>query len=316
MTSVSQKFITLKFSGCGHLLPYHLGVSSVFLEHESKLYYNGKSGKKRSIPRIKSVSGSSSGAIAAVCYARLPHRVEEFAERFISDRGHALQTLQTMLHQEENSLNMDNGPSTSPIIAKGKYEAPPSLHIATTKCVDGSHYLFHFSGCVNQYSSISSAWTTDKILDAVKASCTIPQSFHPADIIFKSQNISYSVHEGIIIDGEGHVDGGIAAPAPRTPYDNVAGACPINVSPISVGESFIFPLKQKKEMRISPKDYSWRLLPISNLNCRGDFDVKPSLQNLRALSMASGLVSSIELQDWYDRGIDDALRILDDYHDD
>jgi hypothetical protein len=69
-------------------------------------------------------------------------------------------------------------------------------------------------------------------------------------------------------------------------------------------------------MRISPKDYSWRLLPISNLNCRGDFDVKPSLQNLRALRMASGLVSSKELQDWYDRGIDDALRILDDYHDD
>jgi len=315
MAQISQKCITLKFSGCGHLLPYHLGVSSVFLEQGYKTII--KSSRKTHFPRIKAVSGSSAGAIAAVVFARMPHRVEEFAEHFISERGQALKTLRTMLYQEENSLNMDRQRSTSPVVTEGKKTVPPSLHIATTKCVDGSHHLFHFSGCVDKYSSISSAWTTDKILDAVKASCTIPQSFHPADMIFKSQSIAYADSEGIMIDGQGHVDGGIAAPAPRTPHDDLAGSCPITVSPISVGEPLIISSSQNKtDKRISPIDDSWRLLPISNLNFRGDFDVKPSVQNLTALRMASGLVSSKELQVWYDRGIEDALRLIEDWEED
>jgi|AntRauTorckE5430_2_1112549.scaffolds.fasta_scaffold01390_8 predicted acylesterase/phospholipase RssA len=312
MLSTSQKFITLKFSGCGHLLPYHLGVSSILLDQGSKSI--SETATKKQLPRIKAVSGSSAGAIAAVCFARMPHRVEEFAERFISERGHALQTLRTMLHQEENLLNsIDSEQFTSHVATEGKKHVPPSLHIATTKCVDGSHHLFHFSGCVDKYSSISSAWTTDKILDAVKASCTIPQSFHPADMIFKSQSISYSDSEGVMIDGQGHVDGGIAAPAPRTPRDDLEGSYPIIISPISVGEPFFNSSSQKIEKRISPRDDSWRLLPISNLNCRGDFFIKPSVQNLRALRMASGLVSSKELQGWYDRGIEDALRLVEDW---
>ena len=108
-----NNFLTLRFSGCGHLLPYHLGVSSVFLEEASKqASYRSRSSndqQKRTLPRIKAVSGSSAGAIAAVVHARLPHRVEEFATKFISERGNALKTLKSMLHEEENSHNLLHG---------------------------------------------------------------------------------------------------------------------------------------------------------------------------------------------------------------
>ena len=305
---VADKFLTLSFSGCGHLLPYHLGVSSVLLDEGSKRA--SKSNKKRHLPRIKAVAGSSAGAIAAVLHTRLPHRIEEYASRFIAERGHALKTLTTMLHEEENSLNASNHPSFT-TITDGKREIPPSLHIATTKCIDGSKHLFSFPGTM--FSSISTTWTTDKVLDAVKASCTIPQSFHPADIIFKRQNISYPDVDGIYIEGHHHVDGGIASPAPGTPRDKEEGACPIIISPISAGSPSFFSRNGKVQRRISPTDDSCRLLPISNLTCRGDFNVKPSLQNLRALRMASGLVSSTELQGWYDRGVEDALTMVKEW---
>ena len=98
-----SKFLTLRFSGCGHLLPYHLGVSLVLLEEESKVAAKLK--KTTSIGNIKAVSGSSAGAIAAVMHARLPDRIEEFAMKFISDRGHAFKLLTAMLHEDENSQN-------------------------------------------------------------------------------------------------------------------------------------------------------------------------------------------------------------------
>jgi hypothetical protein len=159
--SMVKKFLTLKFSGCGHLLPYHLGVSSVLLEEGSKRS-SARSNEKRPLPRIKAIAGSSAGAIAAVVYVRLPHRIEEFATQFISDRGHALKTLTSMLHEEENSHNCVRSPAPSVIVTDGKRDSPPSLHIATTKCVDGSHHLFNFSGCIGQYSSISTSWTTGR----------------------------------------------------------------------------------------------------------------------------------------------------------
>lgn len=304
---LAQRFLTVSFSGCGHLLPYHLGVSSVLLEGSTRA---GITDDKNGLPRIKAVAGSSAGAIAAVLHARLPHRVEEFAEKFISDRGHALSTLKTMLYEEESAMNTNGKPEDPMIVTNGKRNVPPQLEIATTKCIDGSHHLFTFSGCFNQYSSISSAWKTDHILDAVEASCKIPRSFHLADIIFKTQSISYPDSDGILIDGDYHVDGGIAAPAPRTSRDNQDDARPIIVSPISKGLPFLPSGDGKEQNRISPIDKSWRLLPFSNINCRGDFEVKPSAQNLKALRMASGMVSSYELQKWYDEGIEDAHRFV------
>ncbi len=110
-------------------------------------------------------------------------------------------------------------------------------------------------------------------------------------------------------DGNYHVDGGIATPAPTTPDDNLGGACRIIISPVSKGRPF-FSARNDNVMRISPDDYSWRLLPISNLSFRGGFDVKPSIQNLRAMRMASGIVSSKELDTYYQQGVDDAIKML------
>ncbi len=320
------KFLTLRFSGCGHLLPYHLGVSSVFLEEESRrskfkpsntstVASKSKSKlvtEKASLPRIKAVSGSSAGAIAAVVYSQMPHRIEEYASEFIETRGRAIEILKRMLHEEERARSsvreVDNN-STPEIVTHGrsKQNQPPSLHIATTKCLDGSHNLFTFQP--NLYPTISSSWNIDNILEAVRASCTIPLSFHPADIMFKNQSLSYPNSDGILIDGNHHVDGGIAAPAPSTPHDGRDGSFSITISPISAGAPLFQP-KHTSDRRISPDDDSMRLLPLSNISCRGDFHVKPSIQNLRALRIASGVTSSEELREWYERGTNDALRML------
>ncbi len=326
-TLYHAKFLTLRFSGCGHLLPYHLGVSSAFLEEESRRNKFKSSSKtstgaskfrsklvteKASLPRIRAVSGSSAGAIAAVVYSQIPHRIEEYASEFIETRGRAIEILKRMLHEEErarSSVRKIDMNSTPEIVTHGRsrQNQPPSLHVATTKCLDGSHHLFTFPP--NLYPTISSSWNIDYILEAVKASCTIPLSFHPADIMFKNQSITYPDSDGIFIDGSYHVDGGIAAPVPPTPYDERDGSCPITISPISAAA----PLFQSKETfgkRISPDDDSMRLLPLSNISCRGDFHVKPSIQNLRALRIASGVTSSEELQEWYEKGTNDALRML------
>jgi len=64
------KFLTLSFSGAGHLLPYHLGVTAAFKSNECAT-------------PIHAVSGSSSGAIAATLFVYFPHeRIKEYADRF------------------------------------------------------------------------------------------------------------------------------------------------------------------------------------------------------------------------------------------
>jgi len=226
-----------------------------------------------------------------------------------------LKTLTTMLHEDENALNVNvNNDNASTVVTQSKNQSSPTLHIATTKCVDGSHHLFSFTGR-SRFQSISTNWTTDEVLKAVKASCTIPASFHPSDILWTSQSLQYPDSDGVLVDGVYHCDGGIAAPAPGTPWDNDGGVCPIIVSPISAGSLSIFDRIQNTEVpkRISPEDDSFRLLPLSSLKCRGGFTVKPSMQNLRALRMASGLVSSGELQGWYDRGVEDAIRMVEEW---
>ena len=62
--------------------------------------------------------------------------------------------------------------------------------------------------------------------------------------------------------------------------------------------------------RISPIDTSWRLLPVGSVKLNGNFDVKPSMQNLKCLRMASGLVSSSELREWYEMGMTDSISMI------
>ena len=65
------KFLTVSFSGAGHLLPYHLGAIAS-IRNDEKLI---------SKP-ISAVSGSSSGAIAATLFVYFPtDQIKEFADR-------------------------------------------------------------------------------------------------------------------------------------------------------------------------------------------------------------------------------------------
>ena len=324
-----RQLLSLSFSGAGHLLPYHLGASWSILEHinkqevqkrvsNKKRRSSDKSSSNTSISQIsiRGVAGSSSGAIAAVVFSKMPHRIEEFAERFIKKRGKALETLASMLHEEETHWTAKNDVvgnenqntkvevSIDQTLTKA---TAPSIYIATTRCKDGMPHLFRFSN--NQiYSTISSNWNTDVILKTVKASCMIPSSFHPIDLFpsFWDDSLHYLDEEGICIDGTYYVDGGIAAPAPHVPLLK-SGSKSIIISPISyAGGSNL----DENTYRISPSDDSWRLLPFRNITCRNQFLVKPSIQNVQALRVASGTTNPTELQEWYDRGVADADAIM------
>jgi predicted acylesterase/phospholipase RssA len=280
-------FWTLSFSGAGHLLPYHLGVATILSRSSSCLPYP-----------IRAVAGSSSGAIAATAMTLLPLRcLEEYSYRFLNDRGYAIRHLQQMLMEEDliSAAAFSTSSSTATTDAEQQQRQPerPLLVICTTKCSTGKMHLLSFEVSTGQRPP------TELILKAVKASCLIPRSFHPFDM-FSRFDLSYANEEGILLDdGSFHVDGGIAAPIPSTPLDqdpNCQGR--IQVSPISGPMS---------SLSIRPNDVSLQLLPfhLTTTRCQ-PFQIRPSLQNVRAMVVAMGITSSDTLRDWYRRGMDDA----------
>mmetsp|Transcript_25273 Transcript_25273/g.37221 ORF Transcript_25273/g.37221 Transcript_25273/m.37221 type:complete len:318 (+) Transcript_25273:56-1009(+) len=301
MSNATKRILSLSLSGGGHLLPYHLAASATLLKHATS--------NNKDFPPIKSVSGSSAGAIAAVVVTRAPHRIHDYAQRFMNDGGRAFHHLEELLKESETetrgSSNVDHG-------------RRPSLHICTTKCSDGSVHLFNFdnmndlpSSSYQSNNNQSSLSETERILQCARASCAIPPSFHPWDVLsplskYHNQVPSYHDSEGIKLeDGCHHVDGGISAPAPPTPHHDrdEDDACRIVISPIS----------GSGRNRISPKndDDAWTFLP--EFKCRGGFHVRPSIQNLRALRVAMGATSKQELMGWYRRGEEDAERFVRDF---
>eukprot|EP00978_Attheya_sp_CCMP212_P006939 scaffold16220_cov51-Attheya_sp.AAC.2 len=323
--------LAVSFSGGGHLLPYHLGVSSallrkrpatkdndvVLLSSSSSNFSYSKKEAVTSLPPIQAVAGSSSGAIAAVIQARLPDRIDEFTHRFISDRGKALTILNSMLHEEELSSShpppSHTTPTTTTTIVRNKFGDLnlPTLHIGTTRSVNGEFKLFSFPAHKPMlFRTISSSWNTDDIMKCVEASCHIPQSFHPFDI-FSRRSLSYPEGDGVLIDGSYYVDGAISCPAPPpTPYDKEDDCFHISVSPISGGKKADDHLE--RNARISPSDDSFSFLPL-DVTLRGQFKVKPSIQNLRALRVSVGAASSEELQYWFEKGLEDGEIFVKDW---
>jgi len=288
MTSIN-KFLTLSFSGAGHLLPYHLGVASTIHKHYLRAPSLSSSESLRPSPP-KAISGSSSGAIAATVYCLFPNRIEEYAERFIESRGRAMSHLLEMM--SENEIKFNN-------------TSRASLHIATTRCSNGTLQLFDFPSPETENNPQSLQQVSQHLIKCLEASCKIPDHFHPFDVLPNSRWTSpstYPEQDGVVINGDSYVDGGIAAPAPPTPLDSKEGAIRVVVSPISGGNNNY---NDNTTIRISPEDRSWRLLPM-DIQCRGGFSIRPSVQNVRALQVAAGIGSSSVLRDWFDRGMDDA----------
>ena len=217
---------------------------------------------------IHQVAGSSGGAIVATLMA-LNLDLDAFAQSFLRTRGQALPLIQEQLQQD--------------ITMKG-----PVLSICTTKCRDGREQMFDFP--------FGSSSVDPRLMPALMASCRIPGSFHPFDILSSSN--SFADSEGVRIDNNFYVDGGIAAPAPPT----LPTLRRIVISPIAGGQS-----------SSESNDDGWRVSPNGSRFCisihlRHHFRVDASIANVRALRAAVGMTTESELQSWYQRGQDDARR--------
>ena len=196
---------TLSFSGAGHLLPYHLGVAQTLLVRTALAPEEKHEKEGRSFPGlsslfrlpITSVTGSSSGAIAATVATLLPHRVIEYTHRFLDDRGYAFRNLKTMLEeeQEEENMRQQQGQHNASSFSNNNTNTNKVLlTICTTRCSDFGIQNFSFpvdiSGNNNNANgkanntNTTTAIDIDRLLKVIQASCTIPQSFHPLDMIF------------------------------------------------------------------------------------------------------------------------------------
>jgi len=341
---------------------------------------------------IKSIVGSSSGAIAATVSTILPHRLDEYTDRYLQDRGYAFKNLREMLLVEEE----DSAPRKEETVLD---EEMPLLSICTTRCTDGGRELFSFGGDGhnNMYNSFKGPKQQGeeeqpqqytRLLKAIEASCRIPRSFHPFDMFVSPNNLLlqritssiggafndnndndndngndnknchqhyyyYPDEDGIEIDGQFYVDGGIAAPFPNTPYDfDDSATGRIVVSPIA-GDYYDryntstdnrqSSSSSPSQLRvISPRDESWALpsllasLTISGCSSSSSNVIidsrqqnrptvavraRPSIQNLRAMVTAIGVVPATTIQgnndvlrDWYERGKEDAYEFVLQHH--
>jgi len=280
MTATSRRLVTLSFSGAGHLMPYHLGASKALLEEQCT---------------IQAVTGSSAGALVATVLARMPRRLDEYADRFLQDRGRAMTHLESLLKEEE----------LTPLANE-----TPILEIATTRSENGKLHVFQFCSTSQQTTpddhipnkpytlSKHDIEDTSLLTKAFRASCTIPKSFHPYDMFSKSSHLSYP--DGIEIEGELYCDGGIVAPVPPISSAH-PGATSIAISPISGPTA-------EKRYAIRPSDSTWSL-PFSLTARCGTYKVQPSIQNFRALITSIGVGASTEhLKRWYSRGYEDAMQ--------
>jgi len=254
-----RSFWTLSFSAAGHLLPYHLGVAKTLLrndDHNDDDDSQSQSQSQRTtttttshtsrttsphsplfkVP-IHSVVGSSSGAIAATLTTVLSHRLEEYTDQFLQDRGYAFRNLRDMLLTDTTTITKQQQQQQK---KKEKEDTNDLvLSICTTRCSDGGIELFSFN--TNNYDNKNHDQNHDhkhhRLLKAIEASCRIPRSFHPFDPFSFMGNNLYPDEEGIELEREMemendgnssnnnnnksttgyYVDGGIAAPFPSPP---------------------------------------------------------------------------------------------------
>ncbi len=290
--SMPPRISALSFSGSGLLLSYHLGA------------FGGLSPKH--VKGIQRFAGSSGGAVAALACGVWgcdpdSHSMRRFVEEFAL-RGKSLDGLDLML------------PPDAHILASGR------VFLGLTVAKTGAPHLA---------SSFSSR---EHLLSAVLASCRIPRSFHPFDMLGLGGAVSYPEEEGIVLpDGVSYVDGGISQAAPLPPRHDDAGLCghrsstssdsssgtssgtsgstssrssqrndgvTVTVSPLSG------PPSSSRPHRISPPASG--VVTLLRWTIAG-LPVYPSLENARAL-VASVMGTEQQLQDCHRAGIEDGRR--------
>ena len=385
-----KRIVTISFSGAGHLLPYHLGAATVLMkacgavdstatktmplapgntfrglrkQEQDRLGEKTKNDNDQQraplLPPIKAVAGSSSGSIAAALMAYLPHKMEEYADKFIREGGHAYQIFERMILAEEEEREKKSINAARTKIRQWE------LYVCGTRCTDGELCLFPFNYNANTAGTtdFNKDCTSRKIMTskmfecveereylfkAIQASCKIPVSFHPIDMIswpiFGASKLNYD-EDGIQINDQYYCDGGIVAPAPPTPYDfNTNGEyytihnnefdksncdpndndnCSSNsdydnmlyhnnriiVTPI---ESFHRDKNTQNQSihRISPNKNK-KSSGIFNLRCRGDFSICLSAQNVHAFGNSmGGNADQDTLRHWYQRGKHDTEQFV------
>lgn len=265
----------------------------------------------------------------------LPHRLEEYTDRFLQDRGHAFRNLKQMLEEE----TQDGASNELQRLSNNLL-----LSICTTRCSDGGIELFTFDDHL-ETNEDGAPKSHERLLKAIEASCKIPRSFHPFDMValnykgaLQMNKGTYPDQEGTEIDGKSYVDGGIAAPFPPTPLDGNSDCTGrIVVSPI-VGEYFYNNSNDEKSLpllkAIKPgADASWKIPLMSSVSIFGSAGqeetvplvavrANTSVQNLRIFTTAMGVVPASPndsqsggsgiLRDCYERGQEDAHEMLND----
>jgi len=292
--------ITVAFSGAGHLLAYHLGVASTLL--------------RLKVP-IQAVSGSSSGAIVAALLSFLPHQLENYADRFLQDRGHAFRNFREMIlegeKEQKETQTFSHATREEAVRYQSKTETiattRPDLYVCVTKSDDGTAHLLKFPSQSLKNNS------SDRLFRAIEASCYIPVSFHPLDLFQTSSN-NYQ-GDGIDFDGTYYVDGGISGifppplPDVQEPHHRIL-VCPVELGPLPTSLSFSS-LQTNHVICPGYNSSSEGVIHWPFLKARDGISIRRPLKNLQSLVAAAGFCSGKVLASWYQRGKDDAERQLE-----
>mmetsp|Transcript_27539 Transcript_27539/g.44809 ORF Transcript_27539/g.44809 Transcript_27539/m.44809 type:complete len:268 (+) Transcript_27539:47-850(+) len=213
--SLLPKRLGFSFGGSGHLLVYHLGVAHSLLRHKTLM------------KRIKTLGGSSGGAIAAVAMAC--SLAEDHSSRQLSSFLHSYAKQCQSLSGLEAIIPED---STAMIFSP---EFRPKLEISVTDCKTGENVLV--SGFKNR----------KELIQAVRASCHIPSSFHPVDMLKRKR--TYALEDGLSIlhmPGTTYADGGLSEAIPDLQLCDQT----VKVSPIS---------GQSGKFGICPESFGFRI---------------------------------------------------------
>lgn len=290
-TTGLRRPLALCFSGSGHLLCYHLGVAQHVLRESS---WAG---------RVDAFVGTSGGAIAAAACALLPE--DGSADVRLVDSA--------VVGDAFGQLARELSPGGA-VAPSALTRANGRLFLGATECETSRRAL------LSQFGG-----SAETLLTCVLASCAIPKSAHPFDLLFRASPPRYPSRDGIFVplscehDGgasarkqaapahapaeweagvRAYVDGGLSAALPLPPEE--LGLDVLTVSPLSGPRQQPGPARR---MHLCPDDRSARIPGWAP--ALAGLRVYVSLGNVRAAASAGGAPPAV-LRSWYDRGRADA----------